>query len=318
MNSELIISFKDFLMGLPTGLRFKILIDNSELTTGTIDKAHETLKFSFKTLDNKTLNAYLGESYTPIKTVPMKASYQINLLLLNPAGAIEKSIGIATMNIGKRLTIVAVSPWVKVPLSGGGSVNDSFLNVEYNVKRRDNHIETVNVAIFDIPKKIITTALKYRGSTAWAYTTQKTSARHSTNGAVTFPNGSNKCNLFVHDILIESGISVAWIEHGKSTYIPFYKRLSPPTAREWADASQLTASWSSNNEPKAGDIGAYSKDYTDASGHVGFVIAKGVCISAGEEKVEVNDVGFRHYNRTAGPHDTDFTIFRRYKNLKVK
>ena len=60
MNSELIISFKDFLMGLPTGLRFKILIDNSELTTGIIDKAHETLKFSFKTLDNKTLNAYLG------------------------------------------------------------------------------------------------------------------------------------------------------------------------------------------------------------------------------------------------------------------
>ena len=46
MNSELIISFKDFLMGLPTGLRFKILIDNSELTTGIIDKAHETLKFS--------------------------------------------------------------------------------------------------------------------------------------------------------------------------------------------------------------------------------------------------------------------------------
>ena len=97
-----------------------------------------------------------------------------------------------------------------------------------------------------------------------------------------------------------------------------YYRKKKTNTHEKADASKLTASWSSNNEPKAGDIGAYSKDYTDAFGHVGFVMAKGVCISAGEEKVEVNDVGFRHYNRTAGPHDTDFTIFRRYKNLKVK
>lgn len=318
MNTELIISFKDFLMGLPTGLRFKVLIDSSELTTGTIDRAHETLKFSFKTLDNKTFNAYLGENYTPIKTVSLKANYIIELQLLNPTGQVEKSIGKATLNTGKRLTIVAVSPWVKVPLSGGSSVSDSFLNVEYNIRRRDNRIETVKVAIFDIPKKIITTALKYRNSTTWAYATQKTSARHPTNGTVVFPNGSNKCNLFVHDVLIESGVSVAWIEHGKSIYVPFYKRLSPPTAGEWADSSKLTASWFSNNEPKAGDIGAYSKDYTDASGHVGFIIAKGVCISAGEEKIEVNDVGFRHYNQTANSRDTDFTIFRRYKNSRVK
>ena len=149
MNSELIISFKDFLMGLPTGLRFKILIDNSELTTGIIDKAHETLKFSFKTLDNKTLNAYLDENYAPIKTVPIKASYQINLQLLNPAGHVEKSVGTATLNRGKRLTIVAVSPWVKVPLSGGGT-SGSFWEVEYNIKHEGDRVETVKCSSHDL------------------------------------------------------------------------------------------------------------------------------------------------------------------------
>lgn len=304
MNSELIISFKDFLMGLPTGLRFKILIDNSELTTGTIDKAHETLQFSFKTLDNRTLNAYVGEAHTPIKTVSMKASYEINLLLLNPAGYVEKSIGKARMNTGKRLTIVAVSPWVKVPLSGG-NISGSFWEVEYNIKHDGDRVETVKVAVYDLPKKILSTALKYRHSKSWAYNVSKTSV-HPHNGSYTIPANAWKCSQFVNDVLTEVGIPPPWMERGKGRYIPFYQeKYSPPVAAEWAN-SQLMVRWSTTSSPKPGDIASYKANYSDASGHVGFFLSQGVSISAGQDKIEVNDAGFRN-------GENKFDVFRRYK-----
>ncbi|PIT07854.1 multidrug ABC transporter ATP-binding protein [Snodgrassella alvi] len=61
--------------------------------------------------------------------------------------------------------------------------------------------------------------------------------------------------------------------------------------------------------------GAYAHEYSDASGHVGIIIADGVTISASWERIEVNDSGFRHKNRTATSNDHDFTVFRRYKGI---
>lgn len=317
MKSELIISFKDFLMGLPQGLRFRVLIEGKILSAGSVSATNAVLKFFFKPFDTKTINIY-DINNNGIASVPTQASYQLEIQLIKPDGSFDKSIGKGKLKSGTRLTLVAVSPWVKVPLSGGGDLTNSFLEVEYNIKNQNDKVEVVNVKIFDIPKRILTTALKYRGSKAWAGTVSKESAAHSTNGRITFGKDTNKCNLFVNDVLTEVGISVAWIEHGASTKIPYYQRLSPPTAGEWATPTKLTNSWSTNYSPLPGDIGAYKADYTDASGHVGFVLADGVCVSAGWSKIEVNDAGFRNKRRTANSGDHDFTVFRRYKHAVIK
>ncbi len=129
-----------------------------------------------------------------------------------------------------------------------------------------------------------------------------------------FPPNTNKCNLFVYDVLTAIGVNVALIEHGKSKYLPYFSKVSPPLAGEWANGQRLLNSWKVERTPLPGDVGAYAMNYSDASGHVGFVLTKGVCISAGWEKVEVNDAGFRHATGNANPSDHDFTIFRRYKH----
>jgi hypothetical protein len=91
-------------------------------------------------------------------------------------------------------------------------------------------------------------------------------------------------------------------------------KVSPPLAGEWADNERLLASWKVESSPLPGDIGAYAVTYSNAGGHVGFVLTNGVCISAGWDKIEVNDAGFRNASGNAVPDDHDFTIFRRYKH----
>lgn len=61
-----------------------------------------------------------------------------------------------------------------------------------------------------------------------------------------------------------------------------------------------------------GDIGSYSGNYSDATGHTGFVVATGVTISAGEFKILVNDAGFR----SSIPREPLFNAFRRHKIAK--
>ncbi|NNB47660.1 CHAP domain-containing protein [Pseudomonas chlororaphis] len=106
------------------------------------------------------------------------------------------------------------------------------------------------------------------------------------------------------------------IEHGRLTWLPGNGSLSPPLAAEWGNPDKLLNSWKVETQPLPGDIGAYTANYSNASGHVGFVVAKGVCVSAGWSKVEVNDAGFRNFNGTASRGDHDFTVFRRYKHSK--
>lgn len=98
-------------------------------------------------------------------------------------------------------------------------------------------------------------------------------------------------------------------------------------AGEWGDnkLTFLDNDWFLlRNNPLPGDIGSfdvkrdYGKKWSDASGHVGFILTDGVCISAGHYKVEVNDAGFRMKNGTALQNDFDFKTFRRYKHKVIK
>ncbi|WP_085585873.1 MULTISPECIES: CHAP domain-containing protein [unclassified Pseudomonas] len=312
MKSEIRLVFKDFLMQAPRGVKFQLLIDGNVIDDAITQADGPDQTYLLQPDKVQTLVTIKDTGKT--KTIKTRDSHEVSLRVVGTSGA-QKALNTATLTPGTRLTMVAVSPWVRVPLSTTGAVtNDVFYEVEYGVKRK-NQTRTVKVMIQDMPRRILLAALQHRGSTAWAGKTSKRSLEHPTlKQSVEFAAGTNKCNLFVYDVLTSIGVNVALIEHGKSKYLPGVKNLSPPLAGEWADDTRLLNNWKVERSALPGDIGAYAVNYSNASGHVGFILAQGVCISAGWERVEVNDAGFRQIAGNGIDSDHDFTIFRRYKH----
>lgn len=247
----------------------------------------------------------------------------------------EKLLHSTPIKWDKRQQVIARSDWVKIPMplrpdtAGLASEKSArrqscgFAEVQYEIGYNTNNLATTTVTLCDLPKKIVDIALKYRNSKSWAYGATKVSQSHpALNETITIPENRNKCSLFVYDVLTEAGLSVPWIERGKSTYIPGFKKLYPPLADDWANTAKLK-NWAADHTPLPGDVGAYVVNWSDATGHVGIVVAPGVTVSAGQDEVEVNDVGFRVMKMSAkdralntssginGQHD--FTVFRRSK-----
>lgn len=311
MKSEIKLIFKDFLMQPPPGVKFQLLIDGQVVDDNIVQNDDRPRIYSLISKNGQIAITLAGKELPSIKT---RDTHEVTVQIVGNSGT-KKGMHTATLNPGKSLSIVAISPWVKVPLTTSAAVsNDAFYEVEYGVKRT-NETRTVKLVIQDMPRRILMEALSHRGSTQWAGNKSKKSLPHPTlRQSVEFPPNTNKCNLFVYDVLTAIGVNVALIEHGKSKYLPYFSKVSPPLAGEWANGQRLLNSWKVERTPLPGDVGAYAMNYSDASGHVGFVLTKGVCISAGWEKVEVNDAGFRHATGNANPSDHDFTIFRRYKH----
>ncbi|MBV4473881.1 CHAP domain-containing protein [Pseudomonas botevensis] len=314
MKSEIKLVFKDFLMQPPGGVKFQMLIDGQVVDDNIVQK--KDTPFTYSLVSDKEQTVITRDDAKKLPSIKNRKTHDVVIQIIGVSGT-KKAVNQSTLTPGNLLTIVAVSPWVKVPLSNTGAVTqDMFYEVEYGVKRQ-NKTNTVKVVIQDLPRKILLEALSHRNSTVWAGDRSKKSLPHRTadesSKSVEFPANTHKCNLFVYDVLTAVGINVALIEHGKSKYIPGYSKVGPPLAGEWADENRLLKSWSVQRSPLPGDVGAYAVNYSDASGHVGFVLIQGVCISAGWEKIEVNDVGFRQRSGNAHASDHDFTIFRRYK-----
>jgi hypothetical protein len=320
MSAKLIITFKDSLMGAPTGLHYKVLANNKEIDYAVITNSHNnTIRYTFK---DKGQQVIILSSNGKQTTISKATSYNIILKIIDTQHNLEKVIGSELLMNNKQLTMIAISPWTKISLGNKDldpisidrlMSSQNFFEIEYNQKNTSNSLNTIRIVIKDLPRKIVLTALKYKHSTKWAGNSIVKSTHPILNKTVIYKENTNKCNVFVNDVLTEAGISVAWIEHGKSVYVPVWKRCSPPTAGEWANKSLLKHNWDATTTPLPGDIGAYAHEYSDASGHVGIIIADGVTISAGWERIEVNDSGFRHKNGTATSNDHDFTVFRRYK-----
>lgn len=329
VKTKLLIVFKDSLAGTPENLHYRIYINGTKVSENMVQKNKDT----------ETYQIVWQEKHLSIEgskiTIPLQKQNKVEISVVSANGS-EKVVGIHPNLKQTNTTMALVSPWTRIPLSGGGKFEGDFFEVEYNIKRKNKNL-FAKVIIKDIPRKIVLTALKYRGSTKWATTAEKISERKVLEtdsrmqaiygGKPTFkkievtkkfvyPKGTWKCSTFVYDVLHEVGIDVPWLPHG---WIP---ELSPPLAGEWSDSNLkvLQKDWSSNKTPLPGDIGTYAADYDNATGHVGFVLTKGVCISAGADKIEVNDAGFRIQLKTADPEfdKYDFSNFRRYKHKVMK
>ena len=106
-----------------------------------------------------------------------------------------------------------------------------------------------------IRQKIVDRANAQIGSTAWTTEVAKGN----------FPEGKNKCNLFVHEMLTDADASPG-LPNGH-----WYWKHFPPTAGQWADPSYAIPGWrvlGPDESPQPGDVAAQPRDYSDATGHV--------------------------------------------------
>ena len=148
-------------------------------------------------------------------------------------------------------------------ISGGkfanGAITGAFAQM-HNDEKTSRHLINKTLQLIAQAKKIAKQATAKNGSTAWAYDKKKG----------TLPAGTNKCTLFVHDVLTGAGIKLELQDHGYSTYIPFVGTAdSPYTAAQWTagDVPMFT----SESIAAPGDIASYAFDYGDATGHAGIV-----------------------------------------------
>jgi hypothetical protein len=122
-----------------------------------------------------------------------------------------------------------------------------------------------------IRQKIVEAAQKQIGSTDW----DKRVAKGN------FPEGTNKCNLFVHEMLTGAGASPG-TPNG-------WRHPSPPNAGQWANPSYAIPGWrvlGPGESPQPGDVAAQPGNYSDATGHVVIVGPNNTFIGVGQPEYE--------------------------------
>jgi hypothetical protein len=118
-------------------------------------------------------------------------------------------------------------------------------------------------------ERIVAAAEKHVGSTAWSNAVS--------NGQ--YRAGTNKCNLFVYDVLTDAGASPG-LPHGIWPISSY-----PPLAADWANPDFAIPGWSvlgQGEAPQAGDVVAQQISYSDAGGHVMIVGPDDTLIGTGD------------------------------------
>lgn len=147
------------------------------------------------------------------------------------------------------------------------------------------------------------TALANIGETAWAYFPERQAKR---NPNVKFGFCSNKCNLFVYEVILTAEVDV-----GTPNYLKWYKHwillfqgklARPPCAKDWYD--EKVDYFYLIGEGKDGLRKALPGDVITDGTHCGIVAENQQTISATSERVVRNSWGFR------GNEDKEVKIFR--------
>jgi hypothetical protein len=119
-----------------------------------------------------------------------------------------------------------------------------------------------------IRQNIFESAQKHIGSPAWDFNLAKG----------TYPEGTDKCNLFVYEMLTGAGASPG-TPHG-------WRHPSSPRAGEWADPNYAIPGWrvlGPEEPPQPGDVVAQPREFSNgASGHVMIVGPNDTFIGVGE------------------------------------
>ena len=145
--------------------------------------------------------------------------------------------------------------------------------------------------------KIVKNASDLIGKTDWAEGVR--------NGR--YEPGSDKCNVFVDDVLDSSGIYSS-NPNGRGAK---YGVGSPVTAGQWADPNYNIPGWQVVNSPQAGDVVAVRGNFLHASGHVAFMISKTQSVGAGTHNVHITNFGSDLKMLSSFPGNNGY-VYRRY------
>lgn len=125
----------------------------------------------------------------------------------------------------------------------------------------------VATATLDVQRlRIARDALEQRNATDWAYAAPKGN----------YGEGTNKCNLFVHDTLKLSNVAPP-LANGGSLYNTFGigEPKYPVLAGQWADPNYGIPGWNVvTSDPKPGDVIATSAPGPAWTGHVGIFVGR--------------------------------------------
>lgn len=133
--------------------------------------------------------------------------------------------------------------------------NNPIKKVDPNGKQAINYEFDQCLSLDAVRSNIARRAESYNSSKLWNNNVSKDD----------FGVGTNKCNLFVYDIITSENAS-----SGKPFKLPFANRY-PPTAKDWANPYFYIPGWKVVDNPQIGDIVAQKRDYSDATGHVAIV-----------------------------------------------
>jgi len=174
---------------------------------------------------------------------------------LSPAIGAASSGGGASGVIGGTVASAVVGGTVS-ELSGGkfgnGAATGAFqflFNKSVHELRRANDSAAEDERILAQRKSIIEAALSMEGDESYSLTSKKGS----------FGSGKWKCNLFVYDVLLNSGVSAPTTEGGW-----------PIVANSWGNSKARILGWDVVSVPMPGDIAAIPR--SEGSGHVGIYI----------------------------------------------
>jgi hypothetical protein len=138
---------------------------------------------------------------------------------------------------------------------------DGYANPTPTQPLTDDQLALIRQEIAESPQKHI-------GSPAWDFWLAKG----------TYPEGTDKCNLFVYEMLTGAGASPG-TPHG-------WRHPSSPRAGEWADPNYAIPGWhvlGPDESPQPGDVVAQAKDFANgASGHVMIVGPNNTFLGVGE------------------------------------
>jgi hypothetical protein len=148
--------------------------------------------------------------------------------------------------------------WLPRPVAFGGSANSTPAPQPLT----DDQLALIRQNIVDRAKAQI-------GSPAWTSEVAKGN----------FPKNTNKCNLFVHEMLTDAGASPG-LPNG-------WRHPSPPSAGQWANPSYAIPGWrvlGPDESSQPGDVVAQPAYYSDATGHVVIVGPNNTFIGVGRRE----------------------------------
>ncbi len=138
-----------------------------------------------------------------------------------------------------------------------------------------------------LAQRVVDQAKQWEGRDTWAYEDLEWP----------YPPGTNKCNLFVYDVLCSATTCPPKVENPK-----WWAPNRPPLAGEWGDRGVSIPGFQLvDGHPRLGDVIAEKSGGPGFSGHVGIVVefdpktgrGKTASVNSGTGKVEINDWGFR-------------------------